>query len=853
MAASRIKTSELKRTHGAGGMKEKELRLALVCYGGVSLAVYMHGVSKEILKLVRASRVYHGEANHDRRQTASFADLDTAEGRERDTEEIYFELLRAIGKAFDLRVFVDTIAGASAGGINGVLLARALAHDLSLDQHRKMWLEDADILALMDEEHLAGKWSKPFMRPLFWALNSRWLSQFAPDAEMRQKLLIFTRSRWFNPPFSGELLTDMLLDACEAMEKDARPGASLLPLGHKLELIVSVTDFYGYTQNIPLHDPPSIREREHRHVLKFKYVQHPGGRTETCFDRTHIPALVFAARATSSFPGAFPPAQIGEIDRVLVKRGENWITRNDFVRDNFKPLIATGADPLKTSFIDGSVLNNKPFAEAIASIRGRPAYREVDRRIVYIDPDPEGGHLEAGGMAPGFFHTIRGALSDLPRNQPVRDELESVHQLSERIRGYRQIVAATRPHVSVRIRELLGDAPSIAPGPRGIAKWRDQANTKAAFEAGYAYDGYIQLKVSSVLDGFADLIANASGVALQPSNRLALTRAVEEWARERDIFPVRWTGNGADAAPTLTATVWVQFLRDFDLSFRVRRLRFVIRRLNELYGEYADKTDHMSALDEFKTSLYECLELLNGRPALRICTPDLTALCKRVATSSAPTAADIEALAQRMGPAIDLVGADHVIDQTFAVMSGIYLSYEARFELLQAFIGFPFFDVLTLPLNKWNDLDDVDTVQVDRISPEDAKAIRQGGARATLMGRDLGHFAAFFSRRARENDYLWGRLHAADRLVDIVASAGAAGIIASGVDLTELKARLFRAILRAEKPYLNAVPDLLHDIGREVAARFNIDIDLEEPTPDTPSASSGDDPDEEVALARGGD
>jgi hypothetical protein len=32
-------------------MKEKELRLALVCYGGVSLVIYMHGVIKEILKL----------------------------------------------------------------------------------------------------------------------------------------------------------------------------------------------------------------------------------------------------------------------------------------------------------------------------------------------------------------------------------------------------------------------------------------------------------------------------------------------------------------------------------------------------------------------------------------------------------------------------------------------------------------------------------------------------------------------------------------------------------------------------------------------------------------------------------
>ena len=40
-------------------MREKELRLALVCYGGVSLAVYMHGITKEIWRLARASRAFH--------------------------------------------------------------------------------------------------------------------------------------------------------------------------------------------------------------------------------------------------------------------------------------------------------------------------------------------------------------------------------------------------------------------------------------------------------------------------------------------------------------------------------------------------------------------------------------------------------------------------------------------------------------------------------------------------------------------------------------------------------------------------------------------------------------------------
>ena len=806
-------------------MKEKELRLALVCYGGVSLAVYMHGVSKEILKLVRASRAFHSEDNHFRRQTMRFADVDDPRGGERDTEEVYFDLLQAIGETTELRVIVDTIAGASAGGINGVLLARALAHDLTLDGHRKMWLEEADILALMDEEHLAGKWSKPFMKPIFWAMNNRWLTRFAPDEEMRQKLLLFTRSRWFKPPFSGKLMTDMLLNACAAMEVESnKEGASLLPTGHKLELIVSVTDFYGYTQEIPLHDPPLIREREHRHVLKFNYMKHFTGKVQSEFDALHVPGLTFAARATSSFPGAFPPAQVGEIDQCLVARHQSWATRAEFLATNFKPLIAAGSDPAKTSFIDGSVLNNKPFGEAISSLRGRPAYREVDRRIVYIDPDPEGGHLEAGGVAPGFFHTIRGALSDIPRNQPVRDELESVHHYSERVRQYRQIVAAMRPHVSNRVHKLLGFDADTVPSMEQLSAARDLANTQAAVEAGYAYDGYIQLKVSSVLDRLTQFIAETGEVAHDPAKLQSLSRAVELWARERNIFPVQWTQEQQNDLDAPTAgTAWVKFLRDFDLNFRLRRMRFLVRRLNELYEESTGATGDTGALDEFKASAYESLEMLRGRVLSRLATSEFQEMCCRIFDDKRIEPPEIEMLVEKMGPALDLVGADKIVDERFAVMAQTYLPPKVRVELMHAYVGFPFFDVLTLPLNKWDELDDVDTIQVDRISPEDAKAIRQGGAQATLMGRNLEHFAAFFSRRARENDYLWGRLHAADRLVDIVVSAGL-GAKVSADKFNPIKARLFRAILEAERPFLSNVHDLIADIERDIAAKFNVDM-----------------------------
>ena len=117
-------------------MRQKELRLALVCYGGISLAVYMHGVSKEILKLARASADY---------QAGTEAGGRGANNDYTDTEAVYLDLLRQIGERLDLRVVVDVIAGASAGGINGVLLARALALDLAFDPLRNMWLDKADV------------------------------------------------------------------------------------------------------------------------------------------------------------------------------------------------------------------------------------------------------------------------------------------------------------------------------------------------------------------------------------------------------------------------------------------------------------------------------------------------------------------------------------------------------------------------------------------------------------------------------------------------------------------------------------------------------------------------------------
>jgi hypothetical protein len=113
-------------------------------------------------------------------------------------------------------------------------------------------------------------------------------------------------------------------------------------------------------------------------------------------------------------------------------------------------------------------------------------------------------------------------------------------------------------------------------------------------------------------------------------------------------------------------------------------------------------------------------------------------------------------------------------------------------------------------------LNEFDPIRVDRISPDDATAIRSGGAAATLKGIQFNNFGAFFSRAYRENDYLWGRLHGADRLVDIILSTLPPGARLAAGRIATIKRELFLAILDEEEPRLKAVPGLFAQLRKEI-------------------------------------
>jgi hypothetical protein len=143
------------------------------------------------------------------------------------SQAAYEDLLNLLSPKADIRVVVDAIAGASAGGVNGIMLGRAIAHDLPLDSHSEMWLKNADVTRLARPQNGLSRYFKMSVSPMLDRLVSARLSRRVEDPETRDKLRQFMQSRWFSPPFSGERFIGWMLDASQKMEIKTASGAHL--------------------------------------------------------------------------------------------------------------------------------------------------------------------------------------------------------------------------------------------------------------------------------------------------------------------------------------------------------------------------------------------------------------------------------------------------------------------------------------------------------------------------------------------------------------------------------------------------------------------------------------------------
>ncbi|WP_149826713.1 patatin-like protein [Streptomyces tailanensis] len=106
---------------------DAELRLAVAFTGGLSLAVWMGGVARELNLLTTAARA---------------KETDTHAGRVRARYKKLLELLR-------LDVSVDVLSGTSAGGINAAVLGLANVRGCDLGGLRALWLKEGALGSLL--------------------------------------------------------------------------------------------------------------------------------------------------------------------------------------------------------------------------------------------------------------------------------------------------------------------------------------------------------------------------------------------------------------------------------------------------------------------------------------------------------------------------------------------------------------------------------------------------------------------------------------------------------------------------------------------------------------------------------
>jgi len=745
----------------------KELRLALVCYGGVSLAIYMHGMTKELHRLAKASAELDGGVD---------------EAGSSPTERAWREVLTVTTSeppaGVRPRVVVDVIAGTSAGGINGIYLAKALAHNGSQDGLRDVWFDRGDIRELVR----GPKWV-PIVLRLAW-LIVRGLA-----------------------PLRGEHMSVWLYGALGKMDRSERAPpvlASLVPEDHELRLFVTITDLSGYNREVPLDHQGQVYDREHRHVLEFRYAN--GGRDD--FSEQANGALAFAARTTSSFPGAFRPVSLRSFSEAIgLPRVDLSLMAGPF----FRLYGLSGASPSDTWFVDGGVLDNRPFGHAVRAIREQPAATEVDRRLLYLEPDPAEPEANPSGEEPGPIASVLGSVVGVPRKEPIVDDLLEVVAQNKRVRRVREVIESSFDPIATRVEEALGTSlVGLAAEPSGelLGNWRARLNELAIADAGLAYATYSRLKVSGTVDGCAGTVCALLDFPEDSNQALLVRAALHSWAKESGVFD-----RTVEPSP-----VQVQFLRDFDLAYAERRLRLVIAGLNWMYEQADDRYPPRSSLDAVKARLYAAIEQLRRVMAgvdLSLEVAELATQCFPEASDALPQNAELEELMEELRSAIAerLQGFDAALyGDLRRLMDGWESTMSAK--LLVRYLGFPFWDILLYPVEALSGVGERDHIEVMRLSPQDpvGHKLLTPPESPKLKGLGFHHFGAFFERRYRENDYLWGRLDAAERMVGLLLGTE------DHPDRVVLCQKLFSAILDEEESALQTIDPLVRQLRAQVDA-----------------------------------
>jgi patatin-related protein len=796
----------------------REVRLGLVCYGGVSLAIYMHGVTKELYKLVRAARAF--ERAYDTLGGQVPADQDPGvwlNGPGTDSERAYFAALAALAaRGTPLTVTLDIIAGTSAGGINGVCLARGLAEGRSLDGFRQLWIEQADLDVLL-AGHALFPWGRVKM-----------LSKLAESV---------LRLPWHSKDslLDGDRMSRLLYGALDGMTE---AGGTLVPDNESLDLFVTTTNVYGYDTAIPTGaGGSSATDKAYRQLLRFHYDKTSSGPPDAGppAEFSDLYALTFAARATASFPGAFPPVSLGSFVRALGHRAADQAAAIRQITRHFVYGLDYGATETGQWFMDGGVLDNGPFDHVIDAIAAKRADGPTAREIIYIQPDPgppPEPDTEAGEQPPTFLRTLLAARSTIPHHTPLVGVLGQLQDMNAAIAEVGAIVRAQEPPVlawlardSARHGALRGEAGYDA--VNGTAAQVREAAPDLAGQLGYTTYG--RLRAQALATALATSLTTRLGFPAESNAANFMVAVLTAWARQQRAWDRLDPGQ-----------LEAEF-GDADVPFRLRRAEFVLQGINALYASQPVRgpqwPPQAAAAKTAAWNLITDLRALQQQAAA-----DVSALAGELFGPQALThsgyladpaefagsgpggqGARLGQLYQSFLQAVRQRGVSGSSRDLWAALTEHTSTWDTKTKvsLLSRYVGFPIWDALIFPVVSLARLPQLTPVSVQRFSPLDANCLAavdhdgnpKADKSAKLDGIAVRHFGAFFDRDRRENDYLWGRLDGAELIMRLLARQ-------SGTDpagFTEPLRAALTAILATEQPGLTDIPKVSRALDAQIS------------------------------------
>lgn len=348
-------------------MTDHEIRIALVLNGGVSLAVWMAAVTHELDLIRRAS----GDGTAPK-----------AQPYDEELSNRWRELCRRDGE--ERRVVVDVIAGTSAGGLNGSLLATAVSNGSTLDP---------------------GGEDGPWLRKRWVGLASLEVGKLVPAAGVKSTSVL-------DGDFFLEEMHGLVKGVADAGETTAEEPVTLFVTASGLGVQqFEAKDAAGQAFDVP----------DHRYLYCFTSddAETYDGRTRTfsVADTNELKdtkLLARAARASASFPAAFAP----------VMETPNLATSPPRVR----PTAAAGTG---TWLVDGGVLDNAPFGPVLDVVARRPVAGRASRYVLYVVPSAGIGRASTAlpeAEAPNWRVAAMSAVQ-FPREVDFRSDVEQLERL----------------------------------------------------------------------------------------------------------------------------------------------------------------------------------------------------------------------------------------------------------------------------------------------------------------------------------------------------------------------------------------------------------------------------------------